>query len=76
MLGEFVFSGLYFWPRNEIMFGDGSAGRSVEELQRTAAEFQAGHWARPAICAVTATLALIVLLRTRQSAPRETTVTA
>src|SRR3712207_1440522 len=35
-----------FWPRNEIMFIEGSAVHSAEFLRQTAQEFQTLHWSR------------------------------
>ena len=35
-----------FWPRNEIMFIEGSAVHSAEFLRQTAQEFQMLHWSR------------------------------
>jgi hypothetical protein len=35
-----------FWPRNEIMFIEGSAVHSAEFLTQTAQEFQTLHWLR------------------------------
>jgi uncharacterized membrane protein len=35
-----------FWPRNEIMFIEGSAVHSAEFLRQTAQEFQKLHWSR------------------------------
>lgn len=63
VLGEFVFSVLFFWPRNDIMFEEGIAKHSVEVLRQTAVEFQIGHWVRLAMSAVTATLAFLGFLR-------------
>lgn len=63
LAGEFLFSVLYFWPRNDIMFEEGIAVHSVEFLRHTAAEFETGHWFRLGFSAVTATLAFIGLLR-------------
>ncbi|MBF6209505.1 DUF1772 domain-containing protein [Nocardia puris] len=63
VLGEFLFSVLYFWPRNEIMFDEGAAVHSTETLRRTATEFETGHWGRLAMSAVTATLAFLGFLR-------------
>ncbi|MFE6614931.1 DUF1772 domain-containing protein [Amycolatopsis sp. NPDC057786] len=61
--GEFLFSVLFFWPRNDIMFEEGLAAHSVEFLRQTAAEFETGHWFRLMAAAVTATLAFIGFLR-------------
>ncbi|KIH96804.1 hypothetical protein LP52_23025 [Streptomonospora alba] len=63
VVGEFLFSVLYFWPRNEIMFDEGTAVHSAEVLRRTVAEFETGHWGRLAMSDVTATLAFTGLLR-------------
>ncbi|GAA1194821.1 DUF1772 domain-containing protein [Prauserella alba] len=62
-LGEFLFSVLYFWPRNEIMFDEGAAVHTAELLRLTAAEFEVGHWFRLGMSAVTATLAFVGLQR-------------
>ncbi|MCG5215535.1 DUF1772 domain-containing protein [Streptosporangium sp. KLBMP 9127] len=61
--GEFLFSMLFFWPRNDIMFEEGAAKHSVEFLQQTAMEFETGHWARLAMSGVTAALAFTGFLR-------------
>jgi hypothetical protein len=37
---------LFFWPRNEVMFVEGSAVHSAEVLRQTAREFEALHWSR------------------------------
>jgi hypothetical protein len=63
LVGEFLFSVLYFWPRNDIMFEDGIAVHSAEFLRQTAVEFETGHWFRLAFSAVTATSAFIGFLR-------------
>lgn len=63
LVGEFLFSVLYFWPRNDIMFEDGIAVHSADFLRQTAVEFETGHWFRLAFSAVTATLAFIGFLR-------------
>ncbi|MEU6719582.1 hypothetical protein ABZ897_49680 [Nonomuraea sp. NPDC046802] len=63
LLGEFLFSALYFWPRNDIMFEEGAAVHSAQVLRQTAWEFETGHWVRLAMSGVTATLAFIGLWR-------------
>jgi hypothetical protein len=45
---EGLFSMAYFWPRNEIMFIEGTAVHSAEFLRQVAREFQTLHWARVA----------------------------
>jgi hypothetical protein len=67
LLGELVFSMLYFWPRNDIMF-DQRDQHPVDVLVRTAAEFETGHWFRLALSGVTAGLAFTALWRTRDRA--------
>jgi hypothetical protein len=67
---EFLFSVLFFWPRNEIMFVDPVGTHSPEYLRQVAQEFVAGHWVRFAGGAVTAVLAFTALLRwVRATAP-------
>ncbi|WP_340682588.1 anthrone oxygenase family protein [Amycolatopsis coloradensis] len=63
LVGEFLFSVLFFWPRNDIMFEEGLAVHSVEFLRQTAVEFETGHWFRLTFSAVTATAAFIGFLR-------------
>ena len=63
VIGEFVFSALFFWPRNHIMFVEGSDVHDAARLQQVAAEFQAGHWVRIVAGAITAVLAFGGMLR-------------
>lgn len=66
---EFLFSVVFFWPRNEIMFVDPVGTHSPEYLRQVAGEFVAGHWVRLAGGLVTAVLAFTALLRfTRDTA--------
>ncbi|MBB3083952.1 DUF1772 domain-containing protein [Geodermatophilus sabuli] len=60
---EFLFSVLFFWPRNEIMFVDPVGTHSPEVLRRVAGEFVAGHRVRLAGGAATAVLVFTALLR-------------
>ena len=62
-VGEFLFSVVYFWPRNTIMFEEGTAVHSVAYLQQTAQEFQTGHWVRVAASAVASVLSFTGFLR-------------
>ena len=41
---EGLASMLYFWPRNEIMFVEGSEAHSAEYLKQVAREFETWHW--------------------------------
>lgn len=43
IVAEGVVSILYFWPRNTIMFSEGTAVHSVEYLRQVAAEFVSWH---------------------------------
>ena len=48
IVGEGLVSIAFFWPRNEIMFVQGTAVHSDEFLRQTAQEFQMLHWSRVA----------------------------
>ncbi len=48
IIGEGIASMLLFWPRNTIMFIEGTAVHSVEFLRQTAHEFELMHWLRVA----------------------------
>jgi uncharacterized membrane protein len=63
IIGEFLFSALFFWPRNTIMFVEGPALHSAATLKQVAWEFQTGHWFRLALSTCSATLAFIGLLK-------------
>lgn len=60
---DFVFSAVFFWPRNTIMFVDPVGTHPAEYLRLVAAEFEAGHWVRVAGAAATAVLAFAGFLR-------------
>jgi len=62
-LVEFIFSMLFFWPRNEIMFEEGVAVHSIAELKQVAFEFQLGHWFRVAGCAAAAMMSWMGFLK-------------
>jgi uncharacterized membrane protein len=61
--GEFLFSMVFFWPRNTIMFEEGTAVHSVAYLKQTAQEFQTGHWLRLAMSAAASILSFIGFLK-------------
>ena len=46
IVGEGLASMTLFWPRNTIMFIEGTALHSAEFLRQTAQEFQTLHWLR------------------------------
>ncbi|MDQ2652015.1 MAG: hypothetical protein M3Z20_03125 [Chloroflexota bacterium] len=50
---------LFFWPRNTIMFVEGSAMHSPEVLRQTAEQFEQLHWLRVAFNAASAVFAFI-----------------
>ena len=60
---EFLFSVLFFWSRNEIMFVDPVGTHSPGYLRQVAEEFLAGHRVRLAGGAVTSALAFTAHLR-------------
>jgi uncharacterized membrane protein len=71
LVGEFLFSAVFFWPRNTIMFEEGTAIHSAAYLQQIAQEFQIGHWLRVALSAAASALAFVGFLKFyRFSSPR------
>ncbi len=64
--GEFLLSVVFFWPRNAIMFEEGTAVHSVAVLKRTAREFQTGHWVRVGTNVVAAATAFVGYLKFHQ----------
>lgn len=46
IVADGVASILFFWPRNQIMFVEGTAFHSDEVLRQTAWEFKTLHWLR------------------------------
>jgi len=58
---EFLFSIFYFWPRNQIMFSEGSIIHSKDILSKTAHEFLIGHFVRLLIALITSLLVLKTL---------------
>jgi Domain of unknown function (DUF1772) len=63
LFGEFLFSAIFFWPRNTIMFIEGSAVHSPEFLKQTAQEFEALHWVRLALCLPASVFSQVGLLK-------------
>lgn len=60
---EGLVSMVFFWPRNEIMFIEGSAVHSDEFLRQTAQEFQTLHWSRLAFSAAASVLIFVGFLK-------------
>src|SRR5918998_3626559 len=56
MVCQGLVSMAFFWPRNTIMFQEGTAVHSVAYLKQTAQEFQMGHWLRVAFNAAASAL--------------------
>ena len=52
-----------FWPRNTIMFTEGTAIHSVAYLKQTAQEFQTGHWLRVAFNSAASALSFMGFLK-------------
>jgi hypothetical protein len=72
VVAEGVVSILFFWPRNEMMFVEGTAVHSVEVLRQTAREFVALHWLRLGFNVVASAAALagcLAAYRSRIIAP-------
>jgi hypothetical protein len=53
----------FFWPRNTIMFTEGTAVHSVAFLKQTAWEFEVGHWIRFALGAAAGATSFIGFLK-------------
>jgi hypothetical protein len=54
--GEFIFSVLFFWPKNDIMFGKNAELQSAAYLQKIATQFRTGHWVRVLVSGISATI--------------------
>ncbi|MEZ4861725.1 MAG: DUF1772 domain-containing protein [Caldilineaceae bacterium] len=63
IVGEGVASMLFFWPRNTIMFVEGTALHSAEFLRQTAWEFENLHWLRVAFNAAGSAFIFIGFLK-------------
>jgi len=57
IVAEGIVSMAFFWPRNTIMFVEGSAVHSVAVLRQAAEEFQRLHWLRVSFNAISAAAA-------------------
>jgi hypothetical protein len=62
MVCEGLFSMAFFWPRNTIMFTEGTAVHSVTFLKQTAQEIEVGHWIRFALGSSAATTSFMGFL--------------
>lgn len=58
-IGEFLFSVLFFWPRNTIMFVEGTDVHSASYLKQTARQFVVGHWLRVIISAIVSVVGFV-----------------
>jgi hypothetical protein len=74
---EGLFSMAFFWPRNTIMFTEGTEVHSVAYIRQVAQEFQTLHWSRLAFNAVGSASIFVGFLKlyrhrlTSQRTPRE-----
>jgi hypothetical protein len=59
IVADGVASMLFFWPRNTMMFIEGTAVHSPEVLRQTAEQFEQLHWLRVAFNAASAVFAFI-----------------
>lgn len=63
IVADGVASMLLFWPRNQIMFVEGTALHSAEVLRQTAWEFQTLHWLRVIFNAASAAFIFVGFVR-------------
>ena len=63
ILSEGLFSVAFFWPRNTVMFTEGTAVHSVAFLKQTASEFEIGHWIRFVLGGAAATTSFMGFLK-------------
>ena len=59
IVADGLVSMLFLWPRNEVMFVEGTAVHSADVLRQTAREFQTVHWSRLAFNAASAAFAFV-----------------
>jgi Domain of unknown function (DUF1772) len=75
---EGLFSMAFFWPRNTIMFAEGTEVHSAAYIRQVAQEFQTLHWSRLAFNAVGSASIFVGFLKlyrhriTSQGTPRKT----
>jgi hypothetical protein len=67
VVGEILFSMVFFWPRNTIMFVEGTAVHPAGYLNQVAQEFQAGQWFRVALTGMAAASSFIGFLKSCRS---------
>ncbi len=77
IVSEGLFSMVLFWPRNTIMFTEGTEVHSVAYLKQVAQEFQTLHWSRLAFNAAASASIFVGFLkfyrhRITLQAPRRT----
>lgn len=60
---EGIVSILFFWPRNTIMFLEGTSVHSAEYLRQVAREFEALHWLRLLFSAASAVFIFVGFLK-------------
>jgi hypothetical protein len=63
IVSEGLFSIVFFWPRNTIMFVEGPAVHAADVLRQTAREFQSLHWGRVAFNAAGAAFIFVGFLK-------------
>jgi len=62
---EFLFSVLYFWELNTILFIEGRTKHSIEYLEKAASNFQFWHWIRFGTTGVAAVLSIFALIKVK-----------
>jgi hypothetical protein len=63
MLGKYLFSYIFFWPLNTILFIEGTIMHSTSYLKQISPEFYTGQWLRLAASEISSILSFIGLLR-------------
>lgn len=63
IIGQFLLSVWFFWPRNAIMFAEGLDVHSAVYLQEIAHEFQRWHWLRFGSTIIVSVMSFIGFLR-------------
>lgn len=69
ILGEGLVSMAFFWPRNTIMFVEGTEVHSAQYVVQVAREFQSLHWLRLAFNAASAAFVFVAFLASCRRAP-------
>lgn len=67
---EFIFSVLYFWELNTILFIEGRTKHTIEDLEKVSFDFQLWHWVRFCTTGVAALLSIVTLVEIKDDDKR------